>query len=184
MDKLKANPISQIVGSNVKNLRLQAGLTLEGFAAAISISISYVRMIENGKANITSKLAQRITDFFEIEVQRLYANKPYTLKKLENIPSVKKFYEENERNPQFFLTRKGENSVAHFLRTELIPGIYLNDEREVAEIQNYCLTKHQRKFESKELSRQLGRLADEGLLSRKDKFGNGTVYLYRKKLRK
>lgn len=181
MDKLKGNPVSLTVSSNVKNLRVQAGLTLEGFAAAISISISYVRMIENGKANITSKLAQRITDFFEIEVQKLYTNKHYSLKKPENIPSIKRFYDENVRNPQFFLNRKGENSVAHFLRTELISGGYLDDEREVGEIREHCLTKYQRKFDSKEMSRQLGRLVDEGLLSRTDKFGNGTVYLYRKR---
>jgi plasmid maintenance system antidote protein VapI len=180
--ELQGITTQQIIGRQVTSLLDQTGIRVEGLAFAIKMSINHLRTVKAGKASISTRTAGKIADFFEIKVNMLISEKSIKLRKPDKIETIKQFYEENKNNPKFFIDRQRENSVAHFLRTGLIPGGYLNDEREVSEMRVYCLTKYQRKFESKELSRQLGRLVDEGLLSRRDKFGNGTVYLYRKKV--
>lgn len=135
-------------------------------------------MIEKGTANITSKMAGRITDFFEIDIKRLYSASPVKIKKAILIPTIKRFYEENERNPQFFIKRKGENSVSHFLKQTLIPYGYFNKNREVNEVRDFAKSQFKRDFTSKELSRELNRMVESGKLIRSDKTGNKSIYLF------
>lgn len=179
MSSLERIKIANVVASNVKKWRIQSGLTVEGFASAISISVSYVRRIQNGKANITTGLGERITNFLQLDSDDLYKIKSPDLKQFDSIAPLKEFYISNERNPQFFINRQKENNLAHFLRTELLNDNFMNDEHDVGQIQIRCLEEHSRKFDSKELSRELGRLVDKGLLVKRDKFGNGTVFLYK-----
>ncbi|SFC83135.1 hypothetical protein SAMN05421747_1336 [Parapedobacter composti] len=67
----------------------------------------------------------------------------------------------------------------NFLRTELLRSKFLKDEHDVGEIRKHCKETYQRSFTSKALSAQLLRLVEEGTLLRRDKFGNGSVYLYK-----
>lgn len=170
---------AELLGKNVQSVRTQFDLTVQGLAAGIDISVNHLRLIESGKSNITVRTAGRIADFFDLDISHLFAPKLPKLKKAENIPALKKFYVENANNSQFFISRKGENSVAHFLRNELLPRQYFRKEREVGEVVKECLVRYHKRFNSKEISRELSRLAEKGILSRKDKTGTGHKFVYR-----
>lgn len=177
----KNENISIIVGNNVNHLRVQAGLTIDGLTFALSISISYTLMIERGDANISPKLAKRIADFFEIEVAHLYMKKKTQLKSPLKIPTISQFYKENEKNAKFFIHRRTEYSVASFARNVLLGDKIMLEGRSVSELISYSIKKYKRELNSQELSRELRRLYKKDILDRKDKFGNGSVYLYKLK---
>jgi len=166
------------VAANVRFLREAANLTLEGFISAIGISLTYLRKIEKGEANITTELADKIADFFEIKTESILSAKGIKLKPLEEILPLQKFYKENKNNSKFFIDRKGENSVAHFLKNTLLPTGYFLKGYEVSEIQTYIRNNYNKDFSSKELSRELNRLVEKKKLFRKDLFGNQSIFSY------
>lgn len=170
-----------VVGKNVKNLRKQAGLTIEGLAFALSISISYTLMIERGAANISSKLAIKIAGFFDIDVAQIYTDKPIKLKPQVTLNSLSDFYEENAQSPEFFIKRRSEYSVATFLRNILLEDPIMLKGHTVGELIEHSKYKYKRELDSQELSRELRRLYLKDVLDRDDKFGNGSVYLYKLK---
>lgn len=171
--------LSLIFGKNVKHLRLQTGLTIEGLTFALSISISYTLMIERGTANVSSSLAKRIANFFDVEVAQLYTDKTINLKSPLKISSIEKFYQENEQNAKFFIQRRAEYSVASFLRNVLLADSVILEGHTVSELIEYSHKKYKRELNSQELSRELRRLYKKGVLDREDKFDNGSVYLYK-----
>lgn len=179
----KNNEIQQIVGQNFKSLRLQAGLTKDGVAIALNISISYILMIERGDANISPQLAKKICDYFEIEIAQLYSSKNIKLKTIDKLYSIAKFYKENINNAKFFLNRRKEYSTAAFIREALIPENILDNYITVGEIAAISNKDFNRKLKSEELSRELRRAFKKGVLERNDKFGNKSVYEYRIKNR-
>jgi transcriptional regulator with XRE-family HTH domain len=172
---------AEIVGCQIKSLLSQSGLSIVGLAHAIEMSVNHLRTAKNGKASISGKTAGKIADFFGIEIGVLFSARDFRLKKLENIENLQRFYIDNENNPQFFVRRKGENSVAHFLKEILLPSGFFSERREVNEIQSFIKKHYKRDFTSKELSRQLTRLFDAGMLIREDKTGNRSIFLYKNK---
>lgn len=170
---------AKIIARNVHHIRIWLDLTPKGFSAAVDISVNHLRLIERGESNITSRTAGKIADFAGIEVKHLFSLTLPKLKKPENIPTVKKFYEDNRENYKYFISRKGENSVANFIRTVLIPDGYFKKQRKIVGIiVRDCRVEYKKRFTSKELSRQLGRLADKGALSKKDPTGTGKKFAY------
>ena len=179
MEETNEKERSAIVGRQLGSLLQQAGITIVGLAHAIDMSVNHLRTIKAGKASISSRTAGKIADFFNIEVSQLFSAKSIKIKNIRSIPTVKRFYEENVGNLQFFIRQRKENSLMHFLRTELLKSKYLEEEHDVREIREHCKDNYKRNFTSKALSAQLVRLAEEGVLVRRDKFGNGSVYLYK-----
>lgn len=182
MEALKNDNLSIIVGENVKDLRIQADLTIEGLTFALSISISYMLMIERGAANISTKLAKKIANLFDIDVAQLYSVKRIRLRTPFKIPSIEQFHKENKNNPKFFISRRPEYSVANFLRNVLLTDEIILENHNVGELKEFSKEKYQRDLNSQELSRELRRLYLKGVLERDDKFDNGSVYLYRLKI--
>lgn len=175
----KNNSVGNIVGKNVKSLRIQSGLTVDGLAVAIKVSVSYAKMIQKGTANISSAKAKEIANFFNIEVSQLYSDKKVSLFNHMKIQSIADFYKENERNPKYFIDRKSEYKVPAFINEYLLDDTFLNTGREISEIKNYCYEVYKREFTSAELSREFRRLHEKGdKVGREDKFGNGSVYKY------
>lgn len=170
---------AEMVGKQLTSLLAQTGISIVGLAHAIDMSPNHLRTVKNGRASISSKTAGKIADFFEIEIGILFSSKTFKLKKIENIETIRCFYSENEHNSQFFLYGKVKNSVAYFLREVLLPFGFFSENREVNEIQAFAKSKFKKDFSSKELSRQLNRLAVAGLLSKTDKTGNRSIFLYR-----
>lgn len=174
----KNDRIEKTVGINVKSLRVQAGLTIEGLSFALDISISYTLMIQRGATGISSKLAKRIANFFNIEVSQLYSDKQIILNHPLKIEPICNFHKENENNPKFFIKRKSEYSVAAFIKNYLLTDPFLKEGREVSEIIKHSFTEYRRELTSQELSRELRRLYKQSKIERFDKFKNGTVYQY------
>lgn len=171
--------IQLVVGKNFRSMRIQANLTKEAMAIALDKSISYILMIERGAANISSTLAKRICNFFEIKISQLYSEKEIKLKPLTKISALSQFYKDNERNAKFFIHRKKEYSTAAFIKEVLIPENVLDEYIVVADIISVSLKEFNRDLSSQELSRELRRAFQKGILERFDKFGNQSVYEYR-----
>ncbi|SEO12193.1 hypothetical protein SAMN05216436_1357 [bacterium A37T11] len=111
----------------------------------------------------------------------MYTDKTISLKNPLKILTVEKFYKENNKNAKFFVHRRNEYSVARFLRNVLLSDDAMSDGGTVSELIEYSKVKYQRELNSQELSRELRRLYEKEALDRKDKFGNGSVYLYKLK---
>lgn len=167
-------------GRNTYFLRRHADLTVQGLAAGVGLSINHVRKIEAGESNMTARTAGKICDFFDIEIAVLYGSTLPKVRKIEEMPAVKRFYETNKENYQFFRSLKDKNSVAHFLKEVLLKKNYFRKaKREVADVVNESNSEEYRKnFNSKEISRELIRLVERGFLARQDKTGKGKRYLY------
>lgn len=177
----KENEGDKIVGKNLSSLIQQTEITITGLAYAINMSVNHLRTIRLGKATISSRTAGKIATFFEIEISQLFDIKPIRLKNIKSIPTIKKFYEENEKNISFFNRNKSRNSLMYFLRITLLKSDFLTVGRDVKEIKEHCKVVYQRSFTSKALSAQLVRLYKEGSLTRFSKFRKGTVFMYKLK---
>lgn len=175
----KENSSSLIVGKNLNSLLLQSGITITGLSYAIEMSVNHLRTIRLGKASISSRTADKISKFFEIEVSLLFSTKPIKLKNIKSIETINNFYRANSKNVEFFTNNKEENSLMYFLRKELLKSDFLKTARDVKEIKHFCINLHQRTYTSKALSAQLLRLSEEGYLKRSRKFANSSVYLYK-----
>ncbi len=179
METFSRKNVRKILGVNFKSMRMETGLTKEGVANALNLSISYILMIERGEANISSKTAEKICTFFEIEMFQLYSEKIIRLKPISKLRNVEKFYIENINNKKFFIAKRVEYSVAEFIRKCIIPDKIIENYLSVKEIKNIVFNKYNRKVSSQELSRELRRAYIRGELLRKDKFGNGSVFEYK-----
>ncbi|MET4140949.1 helix-turn-helix transcriptional regulator [Pedobacter sp. UYP1] len=170
---------AELIGNQLTSLLDQTGINVTGLAIATDISVNHLRTIKNGKASISSKTAGKIADFFGVEIDVIFSAKLFKLKKWETIETIKNFYKENVNNPQFFVSRQGEESIAYFIKKELIPKMFFAEQREVNYVRKYIKKEYKRDFSSKEISRQLNRLTDSGVLSKEDKTGNKSIYLYK-----
>ena len=61
----------QILGSNVKRLRLELGLSQEEFAHRAELHPTYVSGIEGGRRNPTIQVVERIAKALNVEPARL-----------------------------------------------------------------------------------------------------------------
>lgn len=59
---------------NLKELRIEKGLTQEEVAKAIGISTSYYGMIEIGRRKSTLKVAKKIANFYEKTIDDIFFN--------------------------------------------------------------------------------------------------------------
>lgn len=178
----KNENLSEILAENFKTLRNHAGLTIEGIANALSISISYVLMIERAKANISTKLAKKIGDFFDVDVAQLYRKKHIISKNTTKTNSVSKFYQENKENAKFFIERRSDYSTANFIKNVLLKDTFMHSFHTIGQIREYSKKEYSRELDSQELSREIRRLYEKDIISRKDKFGNGSVFFYQLKI--
>ncbi|MBU1540453.1 MAG: helix-turn-helix domain-containing protein [Alphaproteobacteria bacterium] len=52
--------LAQIFGKNVRRVRAEKGMTIEGLANEVGLSYSYVGELQRGKRNPTLKVVERI----------------------------------------------------------------------------------------------------------------------------
>lgn len=74
------------LGQRVRILRQEMGLSQEQFALRADMDRTYLAGIENGKRNITVKMAQKLADTFGITLSELFLgvsedNKVYDVSK-------------------------------------------------------------------------------------------------------
>jgi transcriptional regulator with XRE-family HTH domain len=56
------------LGTRLRALRTERGLTLSGLAAETNISSSFLSLVESGKSDITISRLMRLADFFDVEL--------------------------------------------------------------------------------------------------------------------
>ena len=64
------------IGKNIISTRKQKGYTQEKLALECDISVSYLRLIEHGRANFTCKELVKIADALDVELSDLLTIQP------------------------------------------------------------------------------------------------------------
>lgn len=175
---------SELVGKQVTSLLDQTGISIVGLAIGTEISLNHLRKIKKGTASISSKTAEKIAKFFGVGVDVIFSAELYKLEESENKGNVEKFYKENVNNHKFFVDRQQEESVAYFIGKKLIPSQFFAEHREVNYVKKYIKEEYNLDFSSKEISQHLTRLSEKGILTKEDKTGKKSIYLYKLKSKK
>lgn len=175
---------SELVGKQVTSLLDQTGISIAGLAIGTEISLNHLRTIKNGTASISSKTAGKIAIFFGVSIDVIFSTELHKLEEPKNQGDIGKFYKENANNREFFVDRQQENSVAYSINTNLIPSQFFAEGREVSYVQKYLREEHGLDFSSKDISQHLTRLSKKGILTKEDKTGNKSIYLYKLKSKK
>ncbi|MBI4379344.1 MAG: helix-turn-helix transcriptional regulator [Nitrospinae bacterium] len=68
-----------IVGNNIRRLRLKAGLTQEDIALESGLSQGYVNQVESGKLRFTQKSLELIADALSVPLSELFRDENYPL---------------------------------------------------------------------------------------------------------
>ena len=68
--------LRRALGSNIKRLRAQNGLSQEQFADRTGIHRTYVGGIERGERNVTLQTLERIADAFDLDPADLLRDAP------------------------------------------------------------------------------------------------------------
>lgn len=63
----------EVIGSNVREERLQANLSQTAFSQMVAVDRSHISRLENGKANITLEILIKFADGLDIPITRLFA---------------------------------------------------------------------------------------------------------------
>jgi transcriptional regulator with XRE-family HTH domain len=59
--------LAQVFGRNVRRIRLEKGLTIEGLANDVGLSYSYVGEMQRGKRNPTLKVVERVAKVLGVQ---------------------------------------------------------------------------------------------------------------------
>lgn len=172
---------AEIVAKNLRTLMNHYDLTEHGVESGAGVEVHTIVKILDCKTNVAIRTAKKISVFFGITLDLLFSSKPLKLSKLENTPTVKKFYEENRLNKKYFESRKKENIVADFLRNILVLDPEFNHYNRAGAITEYINKTYSKSFKAKTVAKELSRLFKEGLVERTDRTGEGSVYYYRRK---
>ena len=81
--------INSQIGANIKKFRKQLGLQANKLAEQLSISPSYLNLIESGKRNIDADLLLKICEELRIELSDLKTDKSINLNNSKN--AISKF---------------------------------------------------------------------------------------------
>lgn len=68
--------VVSVIGTNVRNLRLQQGYSQERLADRISLSSDYLSRLERGKGNPTVGVLHRISSALGVGITSLFENTP------------------------------------------------------------------------------------------------------------
>jgi DNA-binding XRE family transcriptional regulator len=62
----------KIIGQNIKTIRLEMGLTQEGFAAKVNCSWRYIQFIEQGKKIPSLQWINKLSEELKIPINNLF----------------------------------------------------------------------------------------------------------------
>lgn len=120
-----------IVGDNIRRLRLDAGLTQEELALKCGLSQGYINQLESGKRRFTQKSLDMIADTLSIPLMELFREG-----EVQHVPAVSediKRYRKRRFDKKEFLAllkELPEHITEHYLTL-------LKLEREIREKKNY-----------------------------------------------
>lgn len=171
--KLKINHV--ILADNLKSLRKQARLTINGIDAYTNQSSDHIRQLENKGNQVTPNVNTLLpySALYDVSVNDLLT-KP-NLKLGQNLQALETFRRTYKEFKNYFIDAL---SIPDFIRLKVLFLPQMKSGMKVSEIIDLFPDDS---IESKPLSRELGRMVEKGILVREDPSGNGAVYLYRLK---
>ena len=69
---MKNNSLQTSLGAIIRDLRLQADLSQEGFADEVGLHRTYIGAIERGERNVSLQNLQRIANALEVPLSELF----------------------------------------------------------------------------------------------------------------
>lgn len=171
---------ARIAAKNLTTLMDKYNLTTYGTAAGAEVEVHTINRILSMTTNISTRVAKKLSKFFGIGINHFFSLELPKLKKIEQVPTLKDFYEANTLNHKYFQDRSKENQVAHFLRTEFIHNKFLETGQRASAVTKYINQNYSKNFNKKTVAKELFRLYEAGDLLRDDPSGKGAVYYYRR----
>ena len=173
--------IAAIVAQNLKTLMTHYNLTVYGVEIGTGLEVHTINKILKKRTNLSTTSAKKIAAFFDITVDVLFSGKPLKLRKIENTPTIKKFYEDYPLNNKYYITRHKENAVGQFLRKVMIGDPNFEKGQRAGKIADYIEQKYAKGFKTETVRKELERMYAEGFLEREDRSGAGAVFFYKVK---
>ncbi|WBL43557.1 hypothetical protein PBT90_02475 [Algoriphagus halophytocola] len=172
-EKLKID--HRILADNLRSLRKQALLTINGIDAYTNQSSDHIRQLENKGNKVTPNVNTLLpySTLYDVTVNDLL-KKP-DLKLGSNLKVLETFRRNYKDFKDYFIDAL---STPDFIRLKVLPLPQMKAGMKVSEIIDLFPDDN---IESKPLSRELGRMVEKGILVKEDSSGNGAVYLYRLK---
>lgn len=164
-----------ILADNLKSLRKQALLTINGIDAYTNQSSDHIRQLENRANKVTPNVNTLLpySVLYDVTVNELLT-KP-NLKLGKNLEELEIFRRKFRDFKDYFIDTL---SVPDFIRLKVLPLRQMKTGMKVSEIIDLFPDNN---IESKPLSRELSRMVEKGALVKEDPSGKGAVYLYRLK---
>lgn len=72
MDNVRTKPHRERLGRNVRILRVERGLSLRTFGQMIGVDYAYLSNIENGKANASVDILEKIAEGLDVDIRDLF----------------------------------------------------------------------------------------------------------------
>lgn len=71
-----AAELADRIGSRIRELRNEAGLSQEKLADRCGVHRTYIGAIERGEKNITAKTAEKVGAALDVSIEELFSNLP------------------------------------------------------------------------------------------------------------
>ncbi|WP_276503206.1 helix-turn-helix domain-containing protein [Terrimonas pollutisoli] len=140
------------------------------------VSESHIYALLNGTRQMTDDIADKIAVGFNLRGSQLL-NPSYKLtSKIRTTPLLVKFYKENKRVHDYFITARSDRKTAHFIENDLLNSTLFNNPVYVWEVRKACEASG-KKYTSKRVSQILNYLVTIKKLKSKKKpikLKNGT----------
>jgi len=104
-----------IIGENIRKLRMQAGLTQEELALKSGLSQGYVNQLENGKRKYTQKSLELIADALAIPVAEMFKEEGEQIDVVSKEIAQYKKKRPDKKEFLALLNELPEHTVEHYL---------------------------------------------------------------------
>jgi transcriptional regulator with XRE-family HTH domain len=170
-EKLKID--HRILANNLRSLRKQALLSINGIDAYTNQSSDHIRQLENIRNFVTPNVNTLLpySVLYDVTVNDLLT-KP-DLKLGTNLEELETFRKKHKDFEDYFIDTL---STPDFIRLKILPLPQMKTGIKVMEIINLF---PEANLKSKSLSRELSRLVEKGTLIREDLSGKRAVYIYK-----
>jgi transcriptional regulator with XRE-family HTH domain len=161
----------EIIGRNIQILRESLGLTQHDLALLTNISKRSIANIETGKGNFRIELLFAILNFYSVDISLINSR---TIKVPEKFREklIKHHQERKSENIQILTKRP---TIVYAINYYLLPSSFLNNPREIAEIQLF-FKKLGWEFVSSSITNALTRMPEVIEVRPHESKGNTNVY--------
>lgn len=165
-----SNLVRNIIGKNVKSLRIALGLSLLDFSIVTGLSKASVINIESGKTGYNLNLLDNIILFSRQSLNDL-SNENYT--PIENLRDT--LIHHYKHNPEFTGILSQTPEIVYAVKYKLLKSTFINEPKEINEIKVF-FEQFGWKYLGTSISNTLKRLPDKILIGKHPSKKNTHVY--------